>query len=273
MENIVQPILVLGGLGLLFGVLLSIASKAFAVEIDPKIGDVLEALPGANCGACGFPGCEGLATAIAAGDAPVNACPIGGQDTADNIADIMGLDAGNVERNVAVVLCQGSKEKAKDKYKYEGIKDCRVQGELADGCKACSYGCLGCGTCYDVCEFDAIRMVDGVAVIDKDKCTACMKCIDICPKNIIDLVPYDSEYIVKCVNEDRGGFVRKACSIGCIGCRICVKNCPEDAFTFDNMLAKIDYEKCINCGICEEKCPTKCIYTSNVKIEEETKAG
>lgn len=262
MTNIIYPVIVLGGLGLLFGVLLSIASKAFAVKVDPKIGAVLDALPGANCGACGFPGCEGLATAIAEGNAPVNSCPIGGQEVADNVAAIMGLNSANVERNVAVVLCQGSKEKAKDKYKYEGIEDCRVQSQLADGCKACSYGCLGCGTCYDVCQFDAIRMVDGIAVIDKEKCTACMKCIDICPKKIIELVPYNNEYVVKCKSEDKGKEVRANCSIGCIGCRICVKNCPEDAFTFENNLAKINYDKCTNCGICEQKCPTKAIYTS-----------
>ncbi|MBC8590831.1 RnfABCDGE type electron transport complex subunit B [Wansuia hejianensis] len=266
MENMILPVSVLGGLGLLFGVLLSVASKVFAVEVDPKISAVLDALPGANCGACGFPGCEGLATAIAEGKAPVNSCPIGGQKVADNVADIMGLNAGNMERKVAVVLCQGSKEKAKDKYKYEGIQDCRIQGQLADGCKYCNYGCSGCGTCFDVCDFDAIRMVDGVAVIDKEKCTACMKCIKVCPKHIIELVPYDNEYIVKCKSEDKGKEVRGNCSIGCIGCKICVKNCPVDAFTFENNLAKINYDKCTNCGICQEKCPTKCIYTSNEKV-------
>ncbi|MFY9214281.1 MAG: RnfABCDGE type electron transport complex subunit B [Tissierellaceae bacterium] len=269
MENILYPITVLGGFGLLFGVLLSIASNVFKVEVDPKIEEVLEALPGANCGACGFPGCAGLAEAIAKGEAPVNACPIGGQTTADNVAQIMGVDSAGVDKNVAVVLCQGSKEKAKDKYVYDGVEDCRYQNEIADGCKACSYGCLGCGTCYDVCEFDAIRMIDGVAVIDKDKCTACMKCIEICPKGIIELVPYDNEYIVKCMSEDKGKDVRANCSIGCIGCRICVRNCPEDAFTFENNLAKIIYDKCTNCGICEEKCPTKCIWTSVEKKDED----
>ena len=262
MTNIIYPILVLGGLGLLFGVLLSIASKAFAVKVDPKIGEVLDALPGANCGACGFPGCEGLATAIAEGRAPVNSCPIGGQKVADKVAEIMGLNAANVERNVAVVLCQGDKDKAKEKYEYDGIEDCRVQIDLADGCKSCSYGCLGCGTCQDVCQFDAIDMVNGIAVINKEKCTACMKCIEVCPKKIIELVPYDNEYIVKCKSEDKGKEVRGNCTIGCIGCRLCVRNCPVDAFTFENNLAKINYDICTNCGICEEKCPTKAIYTS-----------
>lgn len=271
MEILIKPVLVTGGLGLLFGVLLSIASKVFAVEIDPKIGAVLDALPGANCGACGHPSCEGLAEAIATGNAPVNSCPIGGQKVADNVADIMGLQASNVERKVAVVLCQGDDEKANIKYDYQGIEDCRVQMQVADGCKSCTYGCLGCGTCYDVCPFDAIDMVDGIAVINKDKCTACMKCIDICPKNIIELVPYDNDYIVKCESEDKGKVVRKNCSIGCIGCKICVKNCPVDAIGFENNLAKIDYDKCINCGICEKKCPTKCIsmHENKVVVEAE----
>lgn len=271
MTNLIKPILVTGGLGLLFGILLSIASKVFAVVIDPKIGAVLDALPGANCGACGFPGCEGLAGAIAEGKAPVNACPIGGQDVADNVADIMGLQGANVARNVAAVLCQGDNDRANIKYHYEGINDCRVQTRLSDGCKSCTYGCLGCGTCYDVCPFDAIDMVNGLAVINKDKCTACMKCIDICPKKIIELVPYDNQYVVKCKSEDPGKVVRKNCSIGCIGCKICVKNCPTDAFTFENSLAKIDYEKCINCGICETKCPTKCItiHENKVLVQDE----
>lgn len=261
MENIIQPVAVLGGLGLTFGVLLSIASNAFAVKIDPLIGSVLDALPGVNCGACGYPGCEGLANAIVDGKAPVTACPVGGQEVANNVAEVMGLNAGNLERNVAVVLCQGDCDKAKEKYRFEGINDCRIQNDLADGSKACSFGCLGCGTCYDVCPFDAIEMVNGVAVIIRDKCTACMKCIEICPKNIIDLVPYRNEVVVKCISKDPGREVRQYCSIGCIGCKICVKACPEDAYIFEDNLARIDYEKCTNCQICVAKCPTKCIHT------------
>lgn len=272
MTNIIQPMIVLGGLGLVFGVLLSIASKVFAVEVNPLVEEVLDALPGANCGACGYPGCEGLAVAMVEGRSEPNECPIGGQKTADDVASILGLTAGAMDKNVAVVLCQGTKEKAKDKYEYEGIEDCRVQTRLADGCKSCSYGCLGCGTCYDICPFDAIRMVDGLAVIDKDKCTACKKCIDVCPKNIIELVPYESQYIVMCNSEDKGKDVRANCSIGCIACRLCVKNCPEDAFTFENNLAKINYDKCTNCGICREKCPTKCISFDGdeIKVNEPT---
>lgn len=268
MEKILYPIVVLGGLGLIFGVLLAIASKVFHVKIDPKIAEVLDALPGANCGACGFPGCEGLANAIAAGTAPVNACPIGGQETADNLAEIMGVGAEALEKNVAVVLCQGTRDKAKDKYIYSGIEDCRVQTLAAGGCKECSWGCLGCGTCFDVCEYDAIRMIDGLAVIDRDKCTACLKCIEVCPKGIIELVPYEAEYIVKCMSEDNGRDVRRYCSIGCIACRRCVRECPEDAFIYENNIPKIIQEKCTNCNICVEVCPTGSIWTSVAQEEE-----
>ncbi len=262
MTGIIYPIIVLGGLGLLFGVSLSIASKAFAVEVDPKVEEVRSVLPGANCGACGFPGCDGLASAIATGEAPVNACSVGGKKVAEMVANIMGVNAASVGRNVAVVLCQGDCEKAKEKYRYEGLKDCRAANILAGGSKACSYGCLGCGTCKEVCQFGAIEIVDGIAVIDKEKCTACKMCIGVCPKKVIDLVPYDQQVMVKCRSNDSGKEVRSQCSIGCIGCQICVKNCPSGAITFENNLAKINYDKCTNCGICAEKCPTKAIYST-----------
>lgn len=269
MKEILNPMLVLGGLGFIFAVLLSIASQVFAVKIDPKVDEVRNALPGANCGACGYPGCDGLANAIVEGKAPVTACSVGGQVVAESLASIIGVNAANMERNVATVLCQGDCDKAKDKYIYDGIKDCRAENILQGGSKACTYGCLGCGTCMDVCPFDAIYMENGIAVVDKDKCTACMKCIDVCPKSIIELVPYDNQYVVKCKSVDKGKEVRSNCTIGCIGCQICVKNCPVDAFTFENNLAKINYQVCINCGICASKCPTKAIFSNKENQEKQ----
>lgn len=265
MTDILNPVIVLGGLGLVFGVILSIASNVFAVEIDPKVEEIRTVLPGANCGACGFPGCDGLANAIADGKANTNACVVGGKSVAEALSDIMGVNAVNIDRNVATVLCQGDCNKAKEKYRYEGIQDCRAANILQSGSKTCTFGCLGCGTCKDVCDFGAIEIVNGVAVINKDKCTACMKCINVCPKAIIELVPYDNQYVVKCKSKDSGKEVKSKCSIGCIGCQICVKNCPVDAFSFENNLAKINYEKCINCGVCAEKCPTKAIYSNSTK--------
>lgn len=268
MSYILNPVLLLGILGLLFGIILSIASKVFAVEMDPKVEAVLKALPGANCGACGFPGCGGLAEAIAAGDAPVASCPVGGAESAEKISGIMGVDAGDMEKMVAVVLCQGDCDKAENKYIYDGIADCRAEATIQSGSKKCTHGCLGCGTCYDVCSFGAISIVNGVAVIDKEKCTSCNQCVEACPKNIIELVPYTQEYIVMCASTDKGKDVRGYCTTGCIGCQLCVKNCPKEAITFENNLAKIDYEKCINCSICAGKCPTKAIFPGMTKKEQ-----
>lgn len=272
MSSIINPVVVLGGLGLLFGVLLSIASKVFAVYVDPKVEELLNALPGANCGACGFPGCAGLAGALAEGKAPTNACSIGGQKVANHVAEILGVNAASFDKKVAVVLCQGDCDKAKDKYIYQGIKDCRVQSTLAGGQKECSFGCVGCGSCFDVCEFNAIRMINGIAVVNAENCTACNKCVEICPKNIIELVPYESHAVVKCMSKDPGKIVRSHCSVGCIGCQICVKNCPTEAFSFENNLAKINYEKCINCMVCVEKCPTNAIDNTSIISEEFAKS-
>ncbi|MDO5713738.1 MAG: RnfABCDGE type electron transport complex subunit B [Tissierellia bacterium] len=258
--DLLKAAIVLGVLGVVFGVALSIASRVFAVEMDPKVVKVLDALPGANCGACGFPGCEGLANAIAAGEAPVNACAIGGQEVADSVASIMGVNAGNIDRQVAVVHCQGTCDKAKDKYDFNGLIDCRLISDYVGGSKRCGSGCLGGGTCVAVCEFDAIHIIDGVAHVDKEKCVACMKCINICPKKIISLTPYKQKTEVKCSTHDIGKVVRQNCSIGCIACGLCEKNCPKDAIHVIDNLAEIDYDKCINCGICASKCPTGAIF-------------
>lgn len=266
----IYPVVALGLIGGIFGLMLQYASQVFYVEEDPRVLEVGDALPGANCGACGFPGCAGLANAIVQGDAPITACPVGGQDTADKIAEIMGLDSAEMEKNVAVVLCQGDCDKAVNKFDFVGIDDCRIRSLYYDGDKACKDGCLGGGTCVNVCEFDAIKIVNGVAVVDKDKCTACNRCIDVCPKNIIQLVPYDALTIVKCNSNDSGRDVRANCSIGCIGCRLCLRNCPEEAITFEDNLARIDYSACTNCGTCVQKCPTKCI-TAEYEIPEVVK--
>lgn len=260
MNSILVAVAILGVMGLAFGIILGIAAKVFEVPVNAKIVQVRGALPGANCGACGFPGCDGLAEAIAEGKAPVNACPVGGESCAAEIAKIMGAEAGATEKQVARVLCNGTCTNATEKYKYEGITDCRAAALVAGGSKTCSYGCLGYGSCEKVCNFDAIRIKDGVAVIDKEKCTSCKACIEVCPKQIIELVPYKQKVVVDCKNHKTGKVVKDSCQVGCIGCQMCVRACPFDAMEFEDNLAFINYDKCTNCRICANTCPTGAIF-------------
>lgn len=258
--EILYPILILGGLGILAGVGLGIASKVFAVAVDPKVPKIREALPSANCGGCGYAGCDAFAKAVAAGEAPINGCPVGGSDTTKALADIMGLSAEEGEAMVAYVKCNGDCEVAKEKYIYEGITDCIEASHIpGGGSKACHYGCLGLGTCENICPFDAIHVINGIAVVDEEACTSCGKCIEVCPRAIIELVPKSKKVRVACNSKDKGKDVKQACSVGCIGCRLCTKACEYDAITVKDNIAHVDYDKCTQCGACVEKCPTKAI--------------
>lgn len=246
--------------GILIGLFLGIAGIVFKVEVDEKEEAVLAALPGNNCGGCGFAGCSALAAAIAKGEAAVNACPVGGDKVGAQIAEIMGVEAENGKRMTAFVHCQGDCDKTHLDYDYAGIEDCRMLSFVPNGGpKSCNYGCLGYGTCVKVCPFDAIHVVNGVAVVDREACKACGKCIAVCPKHLISLEPYDASYVVMCSSEDKGPVTMKACSAGCIGCGICVKNCPAGAVKVENFKAVIDQEVCTGCGTCAEKCPKKAI--------------
>ena len=270
MNSIVLSVILLGVLGILFAILLSFASRVFHVKVDRKIIEVREVLPGANCGACGFPGCDGLAAALVNDGAPLSSCPVGGAPLQTKLADILGGGVTEMIRNVAVVRCQGNKVYAKDKFEYKGIKDCRANHALQGGNKVCSYGCLGCGSCVYECTFDAMHIVDGVAHVDEDKCTACKKCIPACPRELITLKPDNQEVIVKCMSIDKGKDVRKACSVGCIGCNICVKQCP-DGFVVKNLLAEYVPSKDLNpveVQAAIDKCPTKCIHPGLVEKEK-----
>lgn len=257
--GIIYACLAVGGAGIVIGILLSIAGKKFAVEVDEKEVAVREVLPGSNCGGCGYAGCDALAEAIAKGEAPANKCPVGGSAVAEQIGAILGVEVSAV-KNVAFVKCAGSCEKAGDKYEYAGAMSCKEAVYVAGGGpKKCSYGCMGFGSCVTVCEYDAIKVEKGIAVVDKDKCVACGKCVKECPKGLIEIIPYDNQYHVQCNSNDKGVDVNKSCSTGCIGCSLCVKACESEAVKVDNFLAKIDYEKCTNCGACAAKCPKKVI--------------
>ena len=259
---ILTAVAVVGGVGLFLGLFLGVAANLFKVEVDEKEEAVLGALPGNNCGGCGFPGCSGLAAAIAKGEAPVNACPVGGETVGKVIAEIMGVEAGESVRMTAFVKCAGTCDKTTQNYEYSGVQDCAMVKFVPDGgAKSCSHGCLGYGNCVKACPFGAISIQNGIAVIDKEKCKACGKCIATCPKNLIELIPYDAKQAVACNSKDKGTDVRVACKTGCIGCMICTKQCETGAITVENNVAKIDYSKCNGCGKCAEKCPQKIIVT------------
>lgn len=270
--NILYAVLVLGILGAVFGLVLAYASKVFAVEVDPRQEEIASVLPGANCGGCGFPGCSGYATAIVEGRAPLNKCAAGGAECAKKISEIMGVDAGDIERSVAVVLCSGGPNVTK-KYEYLGIKDCLAASRMpGGGPNECGYACIGLGSCVAVCPFGAISVTDGLAHVDHEKCVGCMACAAACPKNIIVNVPYRADITVACSSKDKGAMLRKFCNIGCMGCKICEKACPSDAIHVVDNLAVIDYSKCTSCGLCAQKCPRKLIRDSKLNKEHDIEA-
>ena len=256
MKTILLSIAVLGVLGALFGAILAFASKIFHVEVDPKQAAVRECLAGANCGGCGYPGCDGYAAAVAKGEAPTNRCVAGGAETAAKIAEVMGVSASDVEKMVAFVPCSGTDGHAELRFNYTGPPDCRAAmlfGGKSN--KTCTFACIGLGNCVKACPFDAIHIVDGVAKVDRDKCVGCGPCADTCPKSIIKLLPASQRVMPACGNHDKGAKVMKMCDNGCIGCMKCQRECPSDAITVLENLAVVDASKCVACGHCAEICP------------------
>jgi Na+-translocating ferredoxin:NAD+ oxidoreductase subunit B len=257
LEVILTAIVLLGVMGLLLGLGLAFSDRWLAVQVDPRVIAVRAALPGTNCGACGFPGCDGAAAAVVEGAAPVTVCVAGGQSAADAVAAVMGVAARVVEKKVALVFCQGGEGRGVVKYRYAGVEDCRAAVLVAGGPKACSYACVGLGNCTRVCPYGAIVMgPDGIPVVEPAKCTGCGLCVAECPKKVIGLVPDASRYHIRCSSHDKGPAVKKVCSVGCIACTLCVKHCPSQAIAIQNFLAVMDYQLCTHAGVCRQKCPT-----------------
>ena len=257
--NILYAVIVLGVLAIVFGLILAVAAKVFEVEVDPRLPEIQAALAGANCGGCGYPGCGGCAEAILAGKAPVTACAPAGAEGAAKIAAIMGMAAPTGDKMVAHVLCNGGCN-AKDNFEYRGVIDCLAATKVCGGnSKACRYGCFGFGSCVAACKFDAIHVENGVAVVDKEKCTNCGACREACPHHLIVEVPYKQKVFVNCSNKDKGPAVTKVCADSCIACGMCERTCKFDAIHVVNNVAVIDYSKCKNCTMCAKACPRNAI--------------
>ena len=268
MTEILIGIAILGGLGLVFGLVLAAASKVFYVETDPRLDALNECLPGANCGGCGYAGCGGYAEAVLNGEAEIGKCASGGDECAQAMGRIMGLEVGAVGRKVALVRCSGYRGVdaegkalgAKLKAEYEGFHDCLAASKVGgNGPIACKFGCLGYGNCVKVCQYDAISIVNGVAKVDTEKCVGCLACASACPRKLIVPVEYGNNVIIACNSHAKGAITVRGCSQGCIGCGICTKICPHGAIHVDSNLAVIDYDKCTSCGLCAAVCPKKLI--------------
>ncbi len=256
------PILLFAGLGLAAGLLLTAPSARFAVETDPRIQAITEALPGSNCGGCGFAGCADYAQAIAEGRAAPNLCRSGGADAAGKIGSILGTDVTPAEPMVMTVLCAGTCGASGKLFNYMGTPGCRAAALHFGGDGQCADGCLGLGDCAAVCPEDAIRIRNGAAFVLPDACIACGKCADVCPKHLLSLRPRSNPVYAACSSTANGRQTKDVCDNGCIGCRLCEKNCPSGAIHVQNFHAVIDYSLCTGCGTCAGVCPVKVIRLS-----------
>lgn len=262
MSNIATPVIMVMVAGLVASLLLVIASKVFFVAVDERVTAITEALPGANCGGCGFAGCGDYASNLVEDDSlPCTKCAPGGEAVAAKIAEILGKSAGAMEKQVAQVMCNGTCGASKSILEWQGLQSCKGAKGFFTTPNACMYGCIGLGDCVKACDFDAIGVIDGVAVVNRNNCVACGKCASECPQKIINLVPLKNQVHVLCSSTDKGAVTRKACENGCIGCGKCAKVCAFNAITVADNKATIDVEKCKSCGMCVVECPTGAINT------------
>jgi Na+-translocating ferredoxin:NAD+ oxidoreductase RNF subunit RnfB len=243
-------------MGAVAGLGLGFAAKKFAVSVDARLVELMDALPGINCGACGYAGCRPCAEAINVGEVGVNACPVGGDETVISLATIMGVEAVAAVKQVARIYCTGGVEEARRSFDYHGLDDCNAAVLVSGGGKACVFGCLGLGSCVTACPYDAMYMnSNGIPVVIDDKCTGCTLCAPACPKDLIEMLPVTSDIQILCKSTHKGSEVKKVCTVGCIACDICVKLCPYEAIEVNGFLAEIDHNLCTNCGLCVAKCP------------------
>lgn len=277
MNFILTAVIALGSIALVAAVVLFVVSKKFAVKEDPRIGQVQELLPGANCGGCGFAGCSGMASALVAGadrgDISGLSCPVGGQVVMEQVSNLLGMAISQVEPRVAVVRCKGSCDNRPRVAEYDGLHTCAAMTAVGAGETACGYGCLGCGDCVSACQFGGLHMNEetGLPEVDEDVCTACGSCAKACPRHIIELRkkgPKNRRVFVSCVNQDKGAVARKACQAACIGCGKCQKECKFEAITVVNSLSYIDDSKCRLCTKCVEACPTHSIVKVNFPVRK-----
>ena len=260
LNSILFPIICVGGLALVFGAILGLSAKKFAVESDPNVDRIISVLPGANCGGCGFPGCAVFAENVTKGKANYKGCPPGGASAAAEIAKFMGIEATAINRKAAFVKCNGSNDNIKRNYIYDGPKSCVSASQLATGGnKTCRYSCIGLASCKNACPFGAIKIVDSIAVVIPEKCSACGKCVTVCPKKLIEIIPDINKVRVSCNSRDKAKAVRESCRAGCIGCTLCQRTCQAGAITVEDNIAHINYEKCTLCMECANKCPSKAI--------------
>ncbi|ADC90958.1 RnfABCDGE type electron transport complex subunit B [Mageeibacillus indolicus] len=261
LHPVLLAVILVAALGILLGLGIAVASYFLAVKEDPKAAELVEILPGANCGACGFSGCAGYAAALASGkEVNCGLCAPGGAKVAKLVAACMGTAAGSVKPECAQVLCQGNCNNMNKAFDYAGIQTCAAMSLVSHGPGACDFGCLGLGDCAAACPFDAIRVIDNLAVIRSDMCKGCKKCVSVCPQKIIKMFPREEKKAtVYCNNQDKGPTARKACKTACIACGACVRSCPQKAIEIVDNHAVIDITKCTGCMTCVNKCPTSAI--------------
>lgn len=257
--DLLVPILILTSIGLIAAVGLVIISNIMQVAKDEKLEKILEILPGANCGACGFSGCEGYANALVLGKAEIGLCSPGGKNVSQKLSEILKVEGNLTVSKKAIVRCCTSNNIKNTNLQYQGLKSCAAVSTMSSSTNQCDFGCIGFGDCAKACQYGAISLDDGVAKIDPQKCVGCSKCVKTCPKNLITLTDDKKQAVNFCMNTDKGMFTRKVCTDGCIGCMMCIKACPEGAISMKESLAVVDKEKCIGCGKCVDACKIGCI--------------